>query len=140
MNSDSVKTTLRYLGSNATAALTVCVVFGAMTPEQSQSILANFHTMYVATHDFVGAFANIWYIIFPILSGVLLKMGLNAGGVGAMMDRVFKAAKEGDVDAKVAIVSAAASPEIGTKAVINPTLAANPATPGNVVASTREVQ
>jgi hypothetical protein len=64
-----------------------------------------------------------------------MKMGVNSSGFGNMMDRIFAAAKAGNVDAKVAIVNAAASPEIGSTGVVNPAMAANPATSANVVSS-----
>jgi hypothetical protein len=91
--------------------------------------------MYQATHDFIGAFANVWYIVFPIVAIYLGKMGVNSSGFGVMMDKVLSAAKAGDIQAKVAIVNAAASPEIGSQGVVNASLAANPATAANVVAA-----
>lgn len=132
---NKVNAGLRYLASNVSAGLAVLVVLGSLSPENSAVIIANLHKMYSATQDFIGAFANIWYIVFPLISGWLLKMGVNSSGFGAMMDKIFAAAKAGNVDAKVAIVTAAASPDIGSKGVVNATMAANPATPSNVVAS-----
>ena len=125
----------RYLGSNATGALAIFVALGTLDPDQQKQILSSVHTMYQATHDFVGAFANIYYIVFPILGFYLAKLGINSSGFGAMMDKIFTAAKAGNVDAKVAIVNAAASKEIGSQGVINPEMAANPATAPNVVAA-----
>jgi hypothetical protein len=125
----------RYLGSNATGGLAVFVALGTLSPEQQTQILSSAHTMYQATHDFVGAFANIWYIVFPIAAVYLGKMGVNSSGFGTMMDKIFAAAKAGNVDAKVAIVNAAASPEIGSQGVVNPGIASNPATAENVVST-----
>lgn len=130
-----INVALRYLGSNATGGLTVFVVLGMLTPDQQVEILKSAHTMYESTYAFAGAAANIWYIVFPIVAVWLGKLGVNASGIGAMMDNVFKMAKAGNVDAKVAIVNAAASPEIGTQAVVNPSLAPLAATAGNVVAA-----
>lgn len=126
---------LRYLGSNITGGLTVFVVLGTISPEQQATILSSANKMYAATQDFVGAAANIWYIIFPIAAAWLAKVGINSSGFGAMVDKVFAAAKAGNKDAQVAIVSAAAAPELGTQAIINPTLAPVPQTPPTVVAS-----
>ncbi len=125
----------RYLGSNATGALAVFVALGTLSPDQQTQILASAHTIYQSTHDLIGAFANIWYIVFPIAAVYLGKLGVNSSGFGAMMDKIFTAAKAGNVAAQVAIVNAAASPEIGSKGVVNPSLAANSATAPNVVAS-----
>lgn len=130
-----VNVAFRYLGSNATGGLTVFVMLGMLSPEQQVEILKSASTMYDATYTFVGAAANIWYIVFPILAVWLGKMGIDSSGIGNMVDRVFALAKAGNVEAKVAIVTAAASPDLGTKAIINPDLAPSPATPGNVVVS-----
>jgi hypothetical protein len=133
--SNKVNTALRYIGSNATGALAVFVALGTLTPEQQTQILSSAHTIYQSTHDLVGAFANIWYIVFPIAAVYLGKMGVNSSGFGAMMDKIFTAAKAGDESAKVAIVNAAASPAIGSQGVVNAEMAANPATAPNVVAA-----
>jgi len=126
---------LRYLGANATGALTLFVALGTLTPDQQVQILKSANTIYNSSKDIVGAAANIWYIVFPILAIWLGKLGINASGFGNMMDRVFAAAKAGNKEAQVAIVNAAASPDIGTKAIINPTLAAEPSTPPTVAVS-----
>lgn len=136
---NKINAALRYLGSNVSGGLMIFVVLGAMTPEQSASVIANTHKMYSATQDFIGAFANIWYIVFPIASAWLLKMGVNSSGFGAMMDKVFAAAKAGNKSAQLQIVNAAASPDLGTKAIINPTLAAEPSTPPTVAASVSDL-
>ena len=126
---------LRYLGSNATGGLTVFVALGTLSPDQQITILKSANQMYEATYSFAGAAANIWYIVFPIVAVWLGKLGWNASGVGKMMDNIFAMAKAGNVEAKVAIVNAAASPAIGSQGVVNPELAANPATAGNVVSA-----
>lgn len=132
---NKISTALRYLGSNATGGLAVFVVLGTLSPDQQVQILKSANTIYNSTHDIVGAMANIWYIVFPIAGAYLAKFGINSSGFGVMMDKVFAAAKSGNVDAKVAIVNAAASPAIGSQGVVNPELAANPATAGNVVSA-----
>lgn len=133
--SNKVMTGLRYVGANATGALTLFVALGTLAPEQQVDILKSAHTMYQSTHDFIGAAANIWYIVFPILAIWLGKMGINSSGFGVMMDKVFAAAKSGDQNAKVALLNAAASKEIGTTAIINKDMAPIPATSSNVVST-----
>jgi hypothetical protein len=130
---------MRYVASNVSGGLMLFVALGAMSPEQSATVIAQMHVMYQATQNFIGAFASIWYIIFPIVSGYLLKVGVNSSGFGVMMDKIFKAAQAGNKDAQVAIVSAAASPTIGTKAIINPMLASEAATPATVVANVSDL-
>lgn len=133
--SNKISAALRYLGSNATGGLSVFVILGMLSPDQQVEILKSAHQMYDASYAFVGAAANIWYIVFPIAAVWLAKAGINSSGFGVMMDKIFKAAKSGNVEAKVAIVNAAASPDIGSKGVVNPEMAANPATAGNVVST-----
>lgn len=135
---NKVAAAARYVGSNFTGALTLAVVMGAMSPEQSQAVIQAFHDMYDATQDFVGAFAKVWYIVFPLAAVYLGKLGVSSSGFGAMMDKVLSAAKSGNRDAQVALVSAASSPEIGTRAIINSALA-TAETPANVVSTTAAV-
>lgn len=131
---NKVKTGSRYAGVFSAGSMAVFIALGTFPPEQQTEILKSAHTMYQATHDFVGAAANIYYLVFPALAVYLTKLGINSSGFSVMMDKIFTAAKAGNVEAKVAIVNAAASPDIGSAGVVNPELAANPATPGNVVA------
>jgi len=132
---NKVVVAMRYLASNATGGLAVFVALGTLSPDQQVVILKSANTIYSSTQDIVGAFANIWYIVFPILAIYLGKLGVSSSGIGATMDKLFAMAKAGNLEAKVAIVTAAASPELGTKAIINPDLAPSPATPDNVVVS-----
>lgn len=125
----------RYLASNATGGLAVFVALGTLSPEQQVEILKSANTIYNSSRDIVGAFANIWYIVFPIIAIYLGKLGVSASGIGTMMDKVFAMAKAGNLEAKVAIVNAASSPAIGTQAIVNPELAPLPSTAGNVVSS-----
>lgn len=129
------KVGLRYLASNATGAMSVFVVLGFMTPEQQADVLKNASVIYDSTYAMIGAAANIWYIVFPIIAIWLGKMGIDSSGFGNMVGRVFAAAAAGNKDAKVALINAAASPAIGTQAIVNPDLAPLPTTPGNVVVS-----
>lgn len=132
---NKVNVALRYLASNATGGLAVFVAIGTLTPDQQVSLLKSANTIYNSSRDIVGAFANIWYIVFPIAAVWLGKMGVSSAGIGNMMDRVFAMAKSGNLDAKVAIVNAAASPAIGTQAIVNPELAPLAATSTNVVST-----
>lgn len=136
---NKVSAASRYAGVYGSGLVTVFMLLGSFSPEQQNQILSSAHTMYQATHDFVGAAANIWYIVFPVIALWLGKIGVNSSGFGVMMDKVFKAAQSGNKDAQVAIVTAAASPDLGTKAIINPVLAAEPSTPATVAASVSDL-
>jgi len=129
----------RYVGSNFSGALMLMAVLAGLPPDKAQSVLTSLHAIYAALQDMIGAFSNIWYIVFPVISAYLLKVGVNSSGFGVMMDKILTAAKAGNIDAAKSIVTAAASPEIGTKGVINPVLAPDPSTPSNVVASASDL-
>lgn len=96
----------RYLGSNALGALTLAAVLAGISPENAQLIIAKLHVMYQATQDFIGAFSQIWFIIFPVISGWLLKMGVNSASFGNMMARLLSAAKSGNVQAQALTINA----------------------------------
>lgn len=106
-------TVFRYIGSNLTGGLTVFVALGTLSPEQAQDVLKNVHVMYAATQSFAGAFANIWYIIFPIAALYLGRLGIKSNAVGAFMDRVLKVAQSGNTpaaaEAQKAIIDATAT-------------------------------
>lgn len=133
--SNKFKVAMRYLGSNATGGLTVFVALGMVSPDQQAEILKSATQMYEATYAFVGAAANLWFVVGPLLAVWLAKAGVNASGWVEMVNKVFAAAKAGDLGAKVVLVNAAASPDIGTRALINPELAPLGATASNVVVS-----
>ena len=133
--SNKTKVGFRYLGTFAAGSLTLFVALGTITPENQAEILKSARVVYDSTYNIIGAVANIWYLVFPAIAAMLGKFGVDASGWGTMIDKVFAAAKAGDKGAAVAIVNAAASPEIGTKAIINPELARDPATPPTVAVS-----
>lgn len=99
-----VNVALRYIGSNATGALTLAVALGAISPDQSADVIKSLHVMYSSTQDFVGAFANVWYIVFPLIALWLGKLGINSAGFGAIVDRLLTAAKAGNTEAQIGII------------------------------------
>lgn len=96
----------RYIGSNATGAMTVLAVLAGISPENSQLVIMKLHVMYDAIQQFIGAFASIWYIVFPVVAVWLGKMGVDASGIGTMMNKVLALAKAGDVGAQVQVLNA----------------------------------
>ena len=133
----------RYAGSNVSGALILAATLAGLPPEKSQAVMNSLHTIYADVHDIIGAFANIWYIVFPVVSIWLARLGINSSKIGPVMDRFLKTALSGNTaearEAKVAIVNAAATPALGTAAIVNPTLAADPATPSNVVRTALDI-
>ena len=129
----------RYLGSNFSGGFMLLAVLAGLPPEKSQSVVVSLHAIYVSLQDVVGQFSNVWYVVFPVISGWLMKVGVNSSGFGVMMDKILTAAKSGNIEAAKTIVSAAASPEIGTKGIVNPVLAPAPDTPPTVVASASDL-
>ncbi len=135
---NKAKAGARYFGTFAAGAATIFMAVGSFSPDQQQQILASAHVMYQSTHDFVGAAASIWYIVFPVVALWLGKVGVDSSGFKTMMDKIFAAAAAGDQAAAITIIKAAAAPQIGTKAIINPLLS-NADTPATVAASVSDL-
>lgn len=103
---NKVNVAARYVGSNALGALTLAAALAGMPTEQAHQIVDGLQKMYEATQDFVGAFAGVWFIIFPIIASLLAKLGIDASGFGAMVGKVLAAAKAGDANAQAQVVQA----------------------------------
>jgi hypothetical protein len=97
-----IKVLSRYLGSNVAAGMAVLVVLGALTPDQSQTVVAAMHQIYGDFHDAVGAFAKIWVIVFPLVSVWIAKMGLNSSQVNALVTSLLNKASGKTPEAEVA--------------------------------------
>ena len=132
---NSVKTASRYAGVVSLGSVGVFMFLGTFSPEQQTQILHSANIMYTSLQAFVGAAADIWFIVFPVIAIWLGKMGIDSGKIDNVVNRVFDLAKAGNLEAKVALVNAASSPAIGTQALVNPELAPLPSTAGNVVAT-----
>lgn len=132
---NSVATASRYAGVFSLGSVGVFMFLGTFSPDQQTQILHSANVMYTSLQAFVGAAADIWFIVFPVVAIWLGKMGIDSGKIGNVVNRVFALAKAGNLEAKVALVSAASSRDIGTQAIINPTLAPLAETPANVVVS-----
>lgn len=104
---NKVNVAVRYASSNALGALTFAAVLAGMPAEQAQDVLTGLQKMYSATQDFVGAFAGVWFIVFPLAASLLAKVGVDASGFGAMVGKVLAAAKAGDAGAQAQVVQSA---------------------------------
>lgn len=125
----------RYAGVFGLGSVGVFMFLGTFTPDQQTQILHSAHVMYTSLQTFVGAAADIWFIVFPAIAVWLTKIGIDSGKIGNVVNRIFDLARAGNLEAKVALVNAASSPEIGTQAIVNPELAPLAATAGNVVST-----
>jgi hypothetical protein len=141
--SNKLNSALRYGGAAAGTAFTLMSVISLLTPDQVVQLKANIETLKTSIITGYGALVNMWIILGPVAIGVAAKMGWNSSGVQAMARKLLSiAANDQDpksMQAKVEIVNAAASPEIGTTAVVNTALAADPNTASNVVAAPSDV-
>lgn len=121
----------------STAGATLLTVLGALsflTPEQIVEVKAQVDVLNQSIVTAYGALTKMWIILGPVGVAVAAKLGWNSSGVQALAGKLLDIAKTDD-KAKEVLVTAAASPEIGTQAIINPSLAPSPATPDNVVVS-----
>lgn len=141
--SNKLNSALRYGGTAAGTAFTFMAVISLLTPDQVVQLKANVETLKTSILTGYGALVNMWVILGPVAIGVAAKLGWNSSGVQAMAKKLLSIASNDQdpksMQAKVEIVNAAASPEIGTTAVVNTTLAADPNTVSNVVASPSQV-
>lgn len=132
---NKVKTGSRYATVFVMGNAAIFMFLGTLPPDQQAEVLKSANVMYESLQSFIGAAANIWFIVFPVIAGILTKWGIDAGAIGNAVNRVFALAKAGNLEAKVALVNAASSPAIGTQAIVNPELAPLGATANNVVVS-----
>lgn len=132
---NKVKTGSRYATVFGMGSMAIFMFLGTFPPDQQASILKSANVMYESLRTFIGAAADIWFIVFPVIAIWLGKMGVDAGGIGNAVNRVFALAKGGNLEAKLALVNAASSPQIGTRAIVNPELAPLAASANNVVAT-----
>ncbi len=124
----------RYAGTAGATLLTVLGALSFLTPEQIVEVKTQVDVLNQSIVTAYGALTKMWIILGPVGVAVAAKLGWNSSGVQALAGKLLDIAKTDD-KAKEVLVTAAASPEIGTQAIINPSLAPSPATPGNVVVS-----
>ncbi len=141
--SNKLNAALRYGGTTAGTAFTIMAVISLLTPEQVVTLKANIETLKQSILTGYGALVNMWAILGPVAVMMLAKAGYSSSSVQAMAGKLLRiaanAADPASNKAKVEIVNAAASPAVGSTAVINKLLAADPATSAKVVSSPAEV-
>jgi len=132
-----VNTTLRYVGSNLVTLVTVLGTLSIVPKDQVQILIDNLHTLNDSLVTAYGALTKIWVIVGPIALIWLAKIGVSSSSVQGLVKSLMTQATSNTasaIEAKVAIVNAAANPAIGTKAIVNPELGEMAATADNVVA------
>lgn len=142
--SNKLGSALRYGSATAGTAFTMMAVLSLLSPDQVVSLKANVETLKTSIITGYGALVNMWIILGPVAIGIAAKLGWNSSSVQALAGKLLtiatnKTDPKGATEAKVVLVNAAASKAIGSQGVVNPELAANPATPGNVVASASDL-
>lgn len=131
---NKLSTAYRYAGTAGGTLLTVLGALSFLDAQQIADVKAQVDILNQSLLTAYGALTKMWIILGPVAIGVAAKLGWNSSGVQALAGKLLDIAKNDD-KAKEVLVTAAAAPEIGTTAIINPALAASPATPGNVVVS-----
>lgn len=114
---------------------------GVISAAQDKGLMDSLTEIYNGASMVVHGATSFWTILTvvaaPIVGPILARWASNS----AKTDNQAAAVKTAVLDpnttlsqqAKVDIVTAAASPDVGTKGIVNPLLAADPATPANVV-------
>lgn len=110
--------------------------------DQVKNFIDALHEFNAAVLTGYAAVLKMWVIIGPAAILMLAKFGFRSETAKSLMARAFKiATTAGDGTAKEAkeeIMKTAASPELGTIGILNPTMAAAN-TPDNVVATKAEL-
>lgn len=130
---------LRYSGA---AVGTIVTMFGGMqfiTPEQAAELITQVHVMNESILTIYGALTKMAVILGPMGVVIAGYFGVKSSSVKELAGKLLRIAANKtapeSIEAKVAIVNAAASPVVGSQGVVNPSLASNPQTADNVVAS-----
>ena len=131
---------LRYAGTSGGTLLTIMGVFSLLSPEQIVDVKQQIEIFNNSIVSAYGALTKMWIILGPVAIAFLAKAGWNSSTVQAMTSKLLGIATNTSnlaaaQAARVELVKAAASPAIGTQAIVNSALAADPATPANVVVS-----
>lgn len=141
---NKLKALLRYAGTSGGTLLTVLGIFSFLSPEQIVDVKQQVVIFNDSILSAYGALTKMWVVLGPVAIGFLAKAGWNSSSIKAMTSKLLGIAiNTANVAsaqaARIELVKAAASPAIGTVAVINPSLAPNPATPANVVTNAAAV-
>lgn len=130
---------LRYGGTAAGTVMTIGAVLSILKPEQVVELKAQVEILNNSIFTAYGALMKMWLILGPIALYWLGKMGWDSSTVQSLAGKLLRiAANTADpkaMEAKIAIVNAAASKDIGSEGVVNPELAQHPETASNVVSS-----
>lgn len=137
---------LRYGGSNAATLFTVMGVFSLLSPDQIVSLKAQIDVLQQSILTAYGALTKMWVILGPVAAIWLAKVGWSSSTVQAMGAKLLGIAKNAadpkSTEAQVTIVTVASDKTIsgeGGGVVAKPELAANPATPANVVSKASDL-
>lgn len=136
--SDTTKNLLAQIGSNGMTALTVLGVLGFLSPEQSTALIAAIHQFNDGLVQTFGALGKMWIILGPLVAALFVKLGISTPTVQNILATLTKAATTGTPDEQKAIQAQIATSTANlplVTGVVAPVLAADPSTPGNVVAN-----
>jgi len=127
---NQVNAALRHVGTAAASAASVFVVFGFLTPEQAQSVIADMQDIVGGLQQAFGGFSKLALLLGPIFTTLMATYAAKSGTVFnllATLNKIANSSKPVSTDAKAAIVNAASAlPEV--EKVVAPALAPIPIT------------
>lgn len=137
---NKLRSLLRYAGTSGGTLITIMGVFSFLSPEQIVEVKQQIEIFNESVLTMYGAVTKMGMILGPAAVILCAKLGWNSSSVQALTSKLLGIATNTSnlaaaQSARVELVKAAASPAIGTQAIVNPALAADPATPANVVVS-----
>jgi len=127
---NQVNAALRHVGTATASAASVFVVFGFLTPDQAQAVIADMQQIIGGLQQAFGGFSKLALLLGPIFATLMATYAAKSGTVISMLASLNKIAnsnKSTSTEAKAAIVNAASAlPEV--EKVVAPALAPIPIT------------
>ena len=127
---NQVNAALRHVGTATASVASVFVVFGFLTPDQAQAVIADMQQIIGGLQQAFGGFSKLALLLGPIFATLMATYAAKSGTVISMLASLNKIAnsnKSTSTEAKAAIVNAASAlPEV--EKVVAPALAPIPIT------------
>lgn len=135
---EKTKSLAAQVGAHGVTALTVLAALGWISPEDANGIIAAVHQLNDGIVQTVGALGKLWIIIGPIAAVLLTRLGVKNETVQNVLANLTKLATSGSVEQQKAVQATIATTTAKlplVNGIVAPELAADPSTPGNVVAT-----
>lgn len=134
----NIKGALTSVSSHVVTAATTIAALGLVDQSDAQAFIAAVHEFNDGIVQSVGALGKMWIVIGPLAAWLVARLGISNPTVQNILASLTKAATSGSPEQQKAVQAqiASATAELPlVTGVVAPALAADPSTPGNVVAT-----